>query len=196
MILSRQHAALATVGLAAVFIAVWLGASELAFGTGRYYIGVLASALLATCLLALSYIDFHSLRLPDGLTLPLIIVGLVYAIFCPDTPIISAALGATIGYGIIAALALFYRRFRGLDAIGMGDAKLLAAGGAWCGAVSVPTILLVASGAGLLVGGVVHLTATKTRERTDALRLPFGPWIALGIWTSWCWDLPASVLGL
>jgi len=43
-----------------------------------------------------------------------------------------------------------FKTLRGKDGLGRGDAKLLAAGGAWCGWMGLPFIVLIASGFGLL----------------------------------------------
>ena len=57
----------------------------------------------------------------------------------------------------------------------MGDAKLLAALGAWFGWYTLPSILLVASVSGL-IGGLVWLQWKKQNHRSA---FPFGPFLAI-----------------
>src|SRR3546814_16185239 len=57
---------------------------------------------------------------------------------------------ALLGFALLAGLGFFYRRWRGRDGLGLGDAKLAAAGGAWLGWAALPSILLLASLGGFL----------------------------------------------
>lgn len=190
MILSRRQAGLATAGLAAVFVCLWIAgfvcAGSLRFGGW----GSVASAALGASLLALAYFDFHTMRLPDALTLPLILAGLSYVALTGDGGLLSSALGAFLGYAIVYGLAALYRAQRGVEGIGLGDGKLLAAGGAWCGVLALPVILLVGSGLGLLV----VFAARGASDHEEATRIPFGPWLATGIWSAWCLNLPELFL--
>ena len=77
---------------------------------------------------------------------------------------------------------MLYSRLRGRDGLGLGDAKLFAASGAWLGLEGLPAVLLVACGAAivaLLVDGlaIAGLSATT--------RIPFGPFLAFGTWIVW-----------
>lgn len=122
---------------------------------------ILSSAVLLGGLLALSVIDICSFRLPDWLTLPLIPAGLLAAWWLGDGILWHLA-GAIIGYAGLVALELAYRSVRGRDGLGRGDAKLLAVGGAWCGAALLPVILLVASIAGLVWALALRLMAGRS----------------------------------
>ncbi|MFC4724565.1 prepilin peptidase [Glycocaulis abyssi] len=143
---------------------------------------ILSSAVLLGGLLALSVIDICSFRLPDWLTLPLIPAGLLAAWWLGDGILWHLA-GAIIGYAGLVALELAYRSVRGRDGLGRGDAKLLAVGGAWCGAALLPVILLVASIAGLVWALALRLMAG--REVGPDTALPFGPFLAAGIAAAW-----------
>src|ERR1700730_10084193 len=116
--------------------------------------------LLGWWLLALGWIDLRCWLLPDALTLPLIIAGLAASfIFNPDQ-LTERALGAALGYLSLMAIAVLYRALRGREGLGGGDAKLLAASGAWVGAAALPQVILLAAlsalaaGAGLRVAGI------------------------------------------
>ena len=139
---------------------------------------LLLSLALGLALITLAVIDARTLRLPDPITLPLIGCGLAAA-WALDMPLRQHAIGAGLGYLGFVALELAYARLRGRAGLGRGDAKLLAAGGAWCGALALPVILLAASASGL--GYVIALRLTGRRVEMVA----FGPFLALGIALGW-----------
>ena len=138
--------------------------------------GVLATCLLGWALLLLAVIDWRTGLLPDMLTLPLLAAGLLEAAL-REEPLGPRLAGAAAGYGALVALAYAYRRWRQRDGLGRGDAKLLAAGGAWAGIAALPTIVLVAALAGL---AAAVLAARGRPSATTSIA--FGPWLALAIW--------------
>ena len=87
--------------------------------------------VLFSILLTLAIIDFRKYILPDILTLPLLAMGLVYSFFLGT--ITMSIIGAIIGYCAFRLVEITYKKTRGIDGLGQGDSKLLAAGGAWCG---------------------------------------------------------------
>ncbi len=160
------------VELAATGVAVWAALAGLD--------GVLlwASCGLGWALLTLAWIDAVCLRLPDVLTLPLILAGLAEAAWLEPEALDARAFGAAVGYTALWAVAWAYRRVRRRDGLGLGDAKLLAAGGAWVGVWLLGDVILAAALGGLLWAvrqGRVNLSA----------RVPFGPFLAGAIWVAW-----------
>lgn len=145
-----------------------------------------ASLILFAGLTLLSAIDLHAYRLPDWLTLPLIGVGLLYTYLAGEALFWSAG-GAVLGYGVLWALAEYWRRVKKREGMGLGDAKLLAAGGAWLGAASLPVILLIASATGLLYAGFRAMRGQSAP--TASQMIAFGPFLAIGIWSAWCFAL-------
>lgn len=141
----------------------------------------LFTPILAAALIALSIIDVREMRLPDAITLPLIALGLLAA-WAMGAPFLLHLAGAAFGYLAFVAIEISYRRLRGRDGLGRGDAKLLAAGGAWCSAAALPTIVLIASFAALCCVAVLQLTG---RSIKGDMALPFGPFIAAGIALVW-----------
>jgi len=151
-----------------------------------------ASLCLGGALTALALADLAALRLPDALTLPLTGAGLVVAAFdlanAPLRPALSLqalaghAAAAAMGYLAFAGLALAYRRMRGRDGLGLGDAKLAAAAGAWLGWRPLPLMVLLACGLAFAWIGVRLL-----RKRRAALSEPiaFGAPLALALWICW-----------
>ncbi len=97
-------------------------------------------------------------------------------------PWADAAIGAVAGYASLALIAALYRRARGVDGLGLGDAKLLAAAGVWIGWRLLPFAVLFAAAAGLTYVAVLRL-AGKQIARTDALA--FGPFLCAGVFIAW-----------
>jgi leader peptidase (prepilin peptidase) / N-methyltransferase len=139
-------------------------------------------ALLGWWLLALAWIDFRRWILPDALTLPLILAGLLAAVaFDPDS-LAERALGAAVGYIALRLLGSVYARLRGREGLGQGDAKLLAAAGAWLGALALPQVILIAAVSALITAAALRLSGMPLRAHSA---LPFGPFLALAIWALW-----------
>ena len=91
----------------------------------------------------------------------------------------EAVLGMAAGFGALAAVAALYRRWRGRDGMGLGDAKLLGAAGAWVGAPALPlTVCLAASAA--LVAVLAARRFAWPLERDGAVA--FGPFLCLAVW--------------
>ena len=142
-------------------------------------IGGIAWALLGWMLLTLALLDWRHFWLPDALTLPLAFLGFTIGLWATDVILIDRVLGAAIGYGALLALALGYRGIRGRDGLGLGDAKLLGALGAWFGWQALPFVLLIASMTGL----AVMLISGQATRRTA--RVPLGTFLALAALPAW-----------
>jgi len=130
-------------------------------------------------LLALTRADMREYRLPDILTLPLIVIGFIQA-YALNLGWQNSFIGALAGYAAFVAIEIAFKILRGKDGLGRGDAKLIAAGGAWCGWAGLPFIVLIASGMGLIA-----LLFPSFRKKSDAGHIPFGPFLALGIALVW-----------
>ncbi|HEY1707667.1 MAG TPA: A24 family peptidase [Rhizomicrobium sp.] len=160
--------------LAALAVALWAA-------TESDGLVLALSCAFGWTLLTLAAIDWRAGILPDVLTLPLLVAGLAAAPFLDGGDWLSHLIGAGAGFAVLAGVGWLYRRLRGRDGMGMGDAKLFAALGAWTGWQGLAEILLIASVAGLLV---VLLGSRKTPlNATD--RIAFGPFLALGGWIVW-----------
>lgn len=171
-----------TLVLAAIYAAMFVLLGVRAHGDG---LALMASLILASALLLLTYFDLRTGLLYDALTLPLILAGLAWAFIAnpgSSSGWLNAALGAALGYGLIAGMAYAWRKIRGYEGIGLGDAKLLAAGGAWLGATALPLILLVGSVSGI---AAVLFVTQKPLSGGQRVAIPFGPSLALAIWIVW-----------
>jgi len=137
--------------------------------------------VLGWWLLALGAIDLRRWLLPDLFTLPLIVAGLAAALFDPGS-LLDRTLGAAFGYLVLRGIAALYRILRHREGLGGGDAKLLAAGGAWVGASALPQLILAAALVALLTAGVLRLAGFRLQAHSA---LPFGPFIAVALWAIW-----------
>jgi leader peptidase (prepilin peptidase)/N-methyltransferase len=154
------------------------GLWEDAAAAGIPAVSILLAAVLAAC----SAIDVYRYRLPDVLTLPLAAAGLLVSSATGAVPLWWSAVSAALGFLLLAGVACAYRYVRGRAGLGLGDAKLLAASGAWLGAGALPTVLLWATGSALMC---VLLAARRNARLTGASHLPFGPFLAFGTWLVW-----------
>jgi prepilin signal peptidase PulO-like enzyme (type II secretory pathway) len=100
----------------------------------------------------------------------------------PVVPVAGAA-GAVTGFGLLWLVETGYRRMRGRDGLGRGDAKLLGALGAWVGAAGIAPVLLVASLSG--IAAALVLSAHNSKALSGQTAIAFGPWIALGGYVIW-----------
>ncbi len=136
----------------------------------------LFALILLSALTRLAWMDYKTYRLANALTLPLILLGVLQSQILSQT-LIDSVIGAAIGYGLFVAIELGFKHYRKTDGLGRGDAKLLAAGGAWCGWMGLPFIVLVASG-----GGLIYALLMSKKKNAH---IPFGPFLALAIAMVW-----------
>ena len=141
-------------------------------------ITIIASFILILFLITLSWTDYKTYRLPNKLTFPLMLFGLLNGYITNKA--IESFIGLILGYLIFFSLEHFYKVIKNKDAIGRGDAKLLAVGGAWCGWIGLPYIILIASSTGLIAVLLFNYFLLKSNGH-----IPFGPFLALGIALVW-----------
>lgn len=143
------------------------------------------SFVFAAALIVISFIDLDVRIVPDVISLPGIIVGLVfsvvgYFVFTDAFEVIpnplSSLTGILVGGGFLLATAWIYEKVTGVDGMGGGDIKLLAMIGAFLGWPSIPVTLFVASVLGSVIG-VGLMLATGAGRR---LALPFAPFLCSG----------------
>jgi leader peptidase (prepilin peptidase) / N-methyltransferase len=137
---------------------------------------------LGWTLLALAAIDLRHYLLPDALTLPLIPAGLAVAWALDPALLPAHLLGALLGFAAFVIIGQAYRRLRGRDGLGLGDAKLLAAAGAWLGWAALPSVVLIAAVLALALALVQALGGAKLALTG---KLAFGPHLALAFWLVW-----------
>ena len=153
--------------------ALLFGAAGVAFGPTLE--GVVAAALLAI-LVAISAIDLELQIIPDVISLPGIVAGVVANLATGHVPWVDSVLGAVLGAAIFLVIILAGSWWAGQQAMGGGDMKLAALLGAFLGwKVLLFSIFLSTVGGGILSAILMTVGA---RGRKDPI--PFGPFLAAG----------------
>jgi leader peptidase (prepilin peptidase) / N-methyltransferase len=137
---------------------------------------ILVPRLFFACLLIVLFaIDLEHHLLPNAITLPGIVVGLLFSLLLPPG-IISAAIGTLIGGGTLWLIGEAYYRYSGQEGMGGGDVKMLAMIGAFLGWKLAIVTLVFSSIAGALIGMLV----LAIRRGGLKYALPYGTFLALG----------------
>ncbi|MBC60916.1 MAG: prepilin peptidase [Zetaproteobacteria bacterium] len=134
-------------------------------------------AIFSSLLLICSFIDFEFMIIPDEISLGMVGFAPLVCLLHPELSWTSSLYGVFLGAGIIYAIAWLYFIFRSREGIGMGDAKLLAAIGGWCGYQAVLPSLFYGSVIGSL-SSLCYLIIS--RQFSFKAEIPFGPFLAAG----------------
>lgn len=155
------------------------GAALAAFGVAIYGVSpvTIEVVIFAWLSLALALIDLEHQILPDVMTYPAILFGLVFSWFGGLTFFVDSVAGALVGAALPASVILLYRWLRGVDGMGWGDVKYLAAIGAVVGLQGCLMVLVVAAILGAVVGGFLIATGRGSGQTA----LPFGTFLAVAV---------------
>jgi len=151
---------------AVVFVAHWY-----AFGATAM---LPVRLLFGSALIVLFMIDLEHQILPDVITLPGIVSGLVLSLVLPPG-ILESLLGVLLGGGLLWAIAELWYRLRKVEAMGFGDVKMLAMVGAWLGVKMVILTFVLSS----MMGGLIGVVLLASRRADMATRVPFGTMLAV-----------------
>jgi leader peptidase (prepilin peptidase)/N-methyltransferase len=153
-------------------------------------------------LLIATFVDLEWMEIPDEVTLPCAALGLVSAPFRAEPGLWSAAVGAGAAYLIVQVIFVWgYERIAGRRGMGEGDSKLLMMIGAFLGWRGALFSVVAGSLQGLVFaafalitgrkltpdvedrvidGDLIEAPAEPEASRVGVLKLPFGPFLALG----------------
>jgi leader peptidase (prepilin peptidase)/N-methyltransferase len=158
--------------------------------------------IFASALLALVFIDAEHMILPNVITYPGIVFALVARIVVPylsgtphfdDLPslshgalagmpiwvtsVVGAFIGALLGGGSLWLMGWTWEKLRGIEAMGLGDVKMMFMVGAYLGwRLTILTIFV-----GVLTGSIIGIALMlRQRERNMQMLLPFGVFLGLG----------------
>jgi leader peptidase (prepilin peptidase)/N-methyltransferase len=151
----------------AVFLAgyVWYGPTPL----------LIVRLVFAWAMIVLFVIDLQHKILPNVITLPGIVVGvLANALAGPGW--VASLIGAALGAGILFAIAEVYYRVRHEEGLGMGDVKMLGMIGAFLGWKLVLVTLVLSS----FLGSIVGIGVLIAKKESLKYALPFGTFLAAG----------------
>lgn len=133
----------------------------------KYVILLVLLSLLIIC----SMIDLKRKIIPNAITYPGIVTGLILSLFFNHISFVSALLGMVIPAGFLLLIALIIKK-----GMGMGDVKLVAMIGTFIGWEYTMLGIFIGS----LVGSVIGLTLIAAHKMERKTRIPFGPFISMG----------------
>jgi leader peptidase (prepilin peptidase)/N-methyltransferase len=144
---------------------------------------LVARLLFACAMVVLFAIDLEHHLLPNVITLPGIVVGLVFSVWLPPG-IVDALIGLLAGGGALWVIGEAYYRYSGQEGMGGGDVKMLAMIGAFLGWKLVILTLVLSS----VAGSVIGMLLIASRRGGLKYELPYGTFLALAA-------LAASLVG-
>jgi leader peptidase (prepilin peptidase) / N-methyltransferase len=163
---------------------------------------IIFDLVFVSAIVALIFIDAEHMLLPNAITYPGIVFAVIARLALPflvgpyafdDLPslfygplsnlpiaavsLIGAALGALVGGGTLWLVGWVWERLRGVEAMGLGDVKMMFMVGAYVGwRLTILTIFL-----GVLSGSIIGIALMMRRgERDMKMLLPFGIFLGLG----------------
>ena len=141
---------------------------------------LIADWFLVAALMVIFFVDWEFQIIPDKITLPGIVIGLIAALFVNPPGLVNAMIGTVVGGGGLLMVAYMGQWLFKKEAMGGGDIKMAAMLGAFIGWQKV---LLVFFG-GALIGMTVSLAwmALSPKVRQERI-IPFGPFLALAALT-------------
>jgi len=143
-----------------------------------WQIATTALLMLSWLLILMSWIDAEHLLLPDRLTLGALWLGLVCSLLPVTVDPATAIIGAAVGYVSLWSIYQLHRAMTQREGMGYGDFKLFAAIGAWTGASTLPSTLVVAASLALLYAALRWFVLRAGNESP----IPFGPFLAAAGW--------------
>jgi len=142
-----------------------------------------ASCLFASAMIVLGFIDFYHQIIPDEITLPGLVLALVYSAFRDDFSLTQALIGAVTGAGFLLLVYGTYYLVRKKEGLGMGDVTMMLLIGAYLGWRQTFFTLILAS----FVGALVGVCFIFFRKKDFQYSLPFGTFLAPAAYFSLLW---------
>jgi len=158
--------------------------------------------VLVTALVSLMFIDAEHMILPNVITYPLLVFALLVRIIFPivfatnyfsdinyfpatwmhgQNPwlisLVSAFAGALVGGGSLWLIGVLWKWARGVEAMGLGDVKMMLGVGALLGWRLAFLAIFIGAFAGALIGIVV---IARQKDRDFQAQIPFGIFLGIG----------------
>ena len=156
---------------------------------------LLVRLVFAASMIVLFVIDLQYLKLPNVITLPGVLIGVVASVFL-EPGWRSSLVGLATGGGALWTIRKTYWLFCGREGMGLGDIAMLSMVGAFLGWRFTLITLLIASVTGSVFGGGLILFNRSNMRKA----LPFlGPFLTLdvlmvGIFLGWQFTLLVPLL--
>lgn len=146
-------------------------------------LNLLKNLIFFTTGIAIIFIDIKHFIIPDVISLPLIIVGIIFSFFVNDPGWKSGLSGAVAGFILFYSIAWIYIKLRGEIGLGGGDIKYLTAIGAFVGITGLFFVLFFSSVFALIAylfsawNNSKNLLKDSNKELKQKI-LPYGPFLA------------------
>ncbi|NWF91951.1 MAG: prepilin peptidase [Syntrophaceae bacterium] len=129
-----------------------------------------------TGLITVTVIDLYHQIIPDVISIPGIVIGLLGALIIPHITFLRSLLGVLLGGGSLFLVATAYQWLFKREGMGGGDVKLLAMIGAFLGWDAVILTILLSS----LIGSITGILVIILKGKDFKYAIPFGPFLSLG----------------
>tara|TARA_B100000686_G_scaffold176756_1_gene183775 strand:+ start:44 stop:820 length:777 start_codon:yes stop_codon:yes gene_type:complete len=144
------------------------------------YLEVIFLQILVIFILIIFFIDLKYLIIPDVLNFTLISLAMVKN-FIPNFQsdftydINQSIIGGIVGYLIIWLIIFLYKKIKNIEAMGLGDAKLMTAVGLFFGWEAVFLILFCSA----ILGLISVIPSLLNKSKNIKSQIPFGPFILI-----------------
>jgi len=161
----------------------------------------LARDIIFYCVgIAIIFIDIEHFIIPDVLSLPLIVIGMVFSFFIDEPGWVFALSGAIFGFLLFFMISFAYLKLKKEVGLGGGDIKYIAAIGAFVGIWGLLFVLFFSSLVALLyflvlsIIGFQPIAKKDLPEPINPKALPFAPFltvatIAFLLVEEWLWGI-------
>jgi leader peptidase (prepilin peptidase) / N-methyltransferase len=138
-----------------------------------FTITTVAYLFFTLALLAITLIDLEHRIIPDAITLPGTVIGLLLVNWTHVTWV-EALIGASLGFALLFFVGLVYEKVTGVEGMGGGDVKMAAMMGAFLGWKGIFLTIFFGSFLGS-IAGIITMARGRGGRRTA---LPFGTFLA------------------
>ena len=151
------------------------------FATVFNYLDLIIISLIFYTFVVIFFIDIKHFIIPDSLNFSLISLGILKNFF-PETSLnlnqdmFQSLFGGALGYLTIWLIIILYKKIKNVEAMGFGDAKLLAGIGFILGFQSIFITLFIAA----ILGLTFSVPKLITKKHSLQTAIPFGPFLILG----------------
>lgn len=125
-------------------------------------------SLFISSLIIISFIDLEHQIIPDVITLPFILLGIIISFFPNGINIYDSLLGGIIGFVIFYLLSLYKQ------GMGGGDIKFIAMIGTFLGKKVIITIILSS-----FIGAIIGILLILLKKKSLQDKIPFGPFLSI-----------------
>jgi leader peptidase (prepilin peptidase)/N-methyltransferase len=147
-------------------------------------LGFLSTVILGCLLIVVFFVDLKHRIIPDVITVPGIIAGLVLAAISPQVKIVDSFLGIIVGGVFFYLLAILGELLFKKESMGGGDIKLAAMLGAFLGWQKLFLIFFLSAFLGSVIGILAISLSSQVKEQRT---IPFGPFLALASFAALFW---------